>query len=442
MSAPLLGRHKAAYALGDTASNLVFQFSLLYLLFFYTDVLGLSPAAAGLVFVVARVWDAVNNPLMGYLVDHTKARSGNTRVYLRWVPLPLAAATVLLFFVPPWDEGARFAWALGTYVVWSMLYTMVNIPYAAMTAQLTDDPRERTAVTSARMLGMLAAVVVVSVATEPLVSAFERPADGWLATAALYGGLAFVFFEACLRGTRRVPLVPSPPETYRLADLGRVLSKNRPALVVVATFFFGASAEYIRQSSVVYYVTYNMGDPGLVPVFLGIVVLAMVAGNLVIPWLTDRLDKRGTYVLGVTVACAASLVFQFLPPGQTVAVFVVAAISSLGFSVVSTMGWAMLPDTVEYGQAATGIRGEGLLYSFFSFSQKLATAVGGGVVAWALAASGYQAGAAQQSDAALLGIVSTLGVLPLVFLVVSLGVVAFYRLDRRAFAEVKRRLKA
>lgn len=439
---PLKRSAKAAYALGDTACNLVFQLSLLYLLFFYTDVMGLSPAAAGLVFVVARVWDAVNNPLMGYLVDHTRSRWGNTRVYLRFVSLPLAIATVLLFFIPPgFDATALFLWALGTYVVWSMLFTMVNIPYAAMTAQLSDDPRERTSITAARMLGMLAGVVVVAVATEPLVSAFALPAQGWFAAAALYGLLAFVLFVLCLKGTARLPLREAPAtEPYRIRDLMGLLGKNTPALVVVATFFLGASAEYIRQTSVVYYITYNLGDPSLIPVFLGTVVLAMVAGNLIIPWLTDRFDKRGTYLLGVALAAATSLVVQFLPYDQTGLIFAVAALSSLGFSVVSTMGWAMLPDTVEYGEHKTGVRSEGILYAFFSFSQKLATAVGGGVVAWTLAATGYEAGKAAQDPGALTGIVSTLGVIPAVFLLLSMGVAAFYRLDRVSFRAIQGKL--
>jgi sugar (glycoside-pentoside-hexuronide) transporter len=436
---PLSLGAKTAYGLGDTASNLVFQLSLLYLLLFYTDVLGLSPAAAGVVFVVARVWDAVNNPLMGYLVDHTKSRQGNTRVYLRFVPLPLAVATALLFFVPPWSgEPLRFVWALGTYVVWSMLFTMVNIPYAAMTAQLSDDPRERTSITTVRMIGMLVGVVVVSVATEPLVSAFASPAQGWLAAAVVYGVLAFVLFEVCLRGTRALPLIETASATaYRVRDLVGLLGKNTPALLVIATFFLGASAEYIRETSVVYYVTYNMGDASLIPVFLGIVVLAMVAGNLLIPWLTDRFDKKGTYIAGVTLAGASSLLIQLVPYDQTVLIFAVAAVSSLGFSVVSTMGWAMLPDTVEYGEWKTGVRAEGILYAFFSFSQKLATAVGGGVVAWTLATTGYRAGQPSQDPLALTGIVSTLGVIPVAFLGLSVVVAAFYRLDKASFAQVK-----
>jgi glucuronide carrier protein len=137
------------------------------------------------------------------------------------------------------------------------------------------------------------------------------------------------------------------------------------------------------------------------------------------------------------LAGASSLLIQLVPYDQTVLIFAVAAVSSLGFSVVSTMGWAMLPDTVEYGEWKTGVRAEGILYAFFSFSQKLATAVGGGVVAWTLATTGYRAGQPSQDPLALTGIVSTLGVIPVAFLGLSVVVAAFYRLDKASFAQVK-----
>lgn len=432
---------KIAYGLGDTASNLVFQLSLLYLLFFYTDVFGISPAQAGIIFVIARVLDAVSNPVMGYIMDHTKSKSGNARVYLRFGPLPLAAATVLMFLTPEFGPTGKFLWALLTYVAWSMLYTMVNIPYASMTAQLSDDPQERTSITSIRMICMLLAVIVVSVVTEPLSSAFDDKRIGYLAVAILYGGLSFAFFEICYRATRKIRLVEAPAAgDYRLRDLAKVLGGNAPALLVAAIFFLGSSAEYVRESSVVFYVTYNMGNASLVPVFLGIVVLSMIAGNVLIPFFTERFDKKGTYLIGTAVACASSLAFQFIPYDRTALILGCAAVSSLGFSVVSTMGWAMLPDTVEYGELKTGVRSEGIIYAFFSFSQKLATAVGGGLVSLALAVSGYVPNAAAQEPKALLGIVSTLGFLPLVFLLLSMGAAAFYALDRGTFEKIKREL--
>jgi sugar (glycoside-pentoside-hexuronide) transporter len=432
---------KIAYGLGDTASNLVFQLSLLYLLFFYTDVFGISPAQAGLIFVIARVLDAVSNPVMGYIMDHTKSKSGNARVYLRFGPFPLAVATVLMFLTPAFGPTGKFLWALVTYALWSMLYTMVNIPYASMTAQLSDNPQERTSITSVRMICMLVAVIVVSVVTEPLSSAFADKRTGYLAVALLYGGLAFALFEMCYRSTRKIQLVEAPSSGgYDLRDLVRVIGKNAPALIVALTFFLGSSAEYIRESSVVFYVTYNMGNPALVPVFLGIVVLAMIAGNLLIPVCTERLDKKGTFILGVAIACASSLAFQFIPYDRTVLILACAAVSSIGFSVVSTMGWAMLPDTIEYGELKTGVRSEGIIYAFFSFSQKLATAVGGGIVALALAVSGYAPNAKSQTPTALFGIASTLGFLPLAFLILSIVAVSFYSLDKKTFERIKREL--
>lgn len=435
-----LGR-KIAYGLGDTASNLIFQLTLLYLLFFYTDVFGISPAEAGIIFVIARVLDALSNPIMGYIMDHTKSKSGNAGVYLRFGPFPLAIATVLMFLTPMLGSPLKFFWALGTYVVWSMLYTMVNIPYASMTAQLSDDPQERTSITSVRMICMLIAVIVVSVLTEPITSAFVDKKIGYLAVALLYGFLAFLLFEICYHATRGIELVESKNENaYKLKDLVHVLGSNKPALLVSLIFFLGSSAEYVRESSVVFYVTYNMGQAGLVPVFLGIVVLFMIVGNVLIPFFTKRFDKKGTFLIGTALACISSLAFQFIPYNNTILILICAAISSLGFSVVSTMGWAMLPDTVEYGELKTKVRSEGIIYAFFSFSQKLATAVGGGLVSLVLAVSAYVPGDSVQKPSALLGLVSTLGIIPLILLLLSMLCALFYKLDRTSFSTIKSEL--
>jgi sugar (glycoside-pentoside-hexuronide) transporter len=432
---------KLAYGVGDTGTNFLFQMSIIYLLFFYTDVFGLSAAEAGIIFVIARVIDAVANPVMGYVMDHTRSKLGNARVYLKYGPLPLAIVSALLYFTPGFGEAGKFVWALLCYVTWSLLFTMVNIPYASMTAQLTDDPGERTSLTSVRMIFMLVGVVVVSVVTEPLSSSFANPQEGYFAVGILYAVLAFVLFIVCYRGTRSLPLIePKAGSEYRARDILRVLWPNKPALLVMLIFFLGASAEYVRESSVVYYVTYNMGDSSLVPAFLGLVVLSMVGGNLLIPALAAKLDKRGVLLLGMSIACVSSAAFQFIPYDQTALILVFAVISSLGFCAVATMGWAMLPDTVEYGELKTGVRSEGIIYAFFSFTQKLATAVGGGIVSMALALSGYVPKAPKQSADTLFGIASTVGLIPLGLLFLSLIATLFYKLDRKSFEEVKKEL--
>jgi sugar (glycoside-pentoside-hexuronide) transporter len=410
----------------------------------------------GLIFLVARIWDAVNDPMMGVVIDHTRSKHGKSRVYLRYASLPLAAATILLFHVPAFGAAGRIAYAAVTYILWGMLYTMVNIPYSSMTAELTGDPEERTSLSAVRMLFMLAGVVVVSVATEPLVARFPSKGAGYFWTAVIYAAVAFIFFQLCFAATGKAahgaPRVREPgddtaegartaaPQGYTRKEALPIVAKNTQLLILAAAFLVGATAEYIREASVIYFVTYNMGDGSLLPVFMGVVVLSMIAGNLVIPATTRRLDKRGTYMAGAAIAIVGSILFHFIPHDNLTLVLAVAALSSFGFTVVSTLGWAMLPDTVEYGQAVTGVRTEGVIYSFFSFSQKLATAIAGALAALTLQLTGYVPNAPLQTPRALSGILSTLTFIPVVLIALSAVILRFYTLDRKRFSEIQARL--
>ncbi len=439
----LTGKTKIGYALGDLANNLMFQLSVLYLLFFYTDIAGIPPIAAGILFLAARIWDGVNDPMMGVIIDHTRSRHGKSRVYLRYASLPLAAVTVLLFHAPALSPAGRILYASVTYVLWGMLYTVVSIAYASMTAELTSDPEERTSLSSVRMLFMLAGVIIVSVATEPLVNLFSRPERGYLLTTLLYAALALGLYQICFHATAGAG--GDRPEgeirdRYTLKELLPLLGKNTPLIVLTAAFLIGATAEYVREASVIYFVTYNMGNSSLLPLFMGTVVLAMGGANLLIPAACRRWDKRGTYNIGAALAIAGSVIFHFVPAGNLAAVLASAAFGSFGITVVSTLGWAMLPDTVEYGEWKTGKRTEGVIYSFFSFSQKLATALAGGIAALVLELSGYVSRRPEQSARALEGIKSTLTFIPAACLLLSMGILFFYRLDRESFLRIQKDL--
>ncbi len=442
-------RTMAGYAAGDLANNLLFQMSLLYLLYYYTDVAGISPGVVGIIFLIARIWDGVNDPIMGILVDRTESPHGRGRVFIRYASLPLAAATVLLFSVPSLGRG-KVLFAGATYILWGMLYTMVSIPYASMTAEMSRDPQERTKISSVRMLFMLFGVIIVAVATEPVTGAFSRPSRGYTMTALFYALLASLFYFVCFRSTSfLVKNQRARPRTREkgagsqtlLREQGRGLRKNGPLLILTAAFLIGATAEYIRETSVIYFVTYNMGDSSLMPLFMGVVVLSMILGNLALPAVTARLDKKGAYMAGALIGVAGSAVFHYIPYDRPAVVLATAAFSSFGFTVVSTLGWAMLPDTVEYGEMVNGERNEGIIYSLFSFSQKLATALAGGIVALTLEVTGYIPGAAQQGAAAERGIQLTLTYLPIICLALSMIILNFYNLDRESYGRILRELE-
>ncbi|MBN2657576.1 MAG: MFS transporter [Spirochaetales bacterium] len=433
---------KIGYGMGDLAGNLLFQMTVIYLLFFYTDVLGISAMAAGFIFLVARLWDAVNDPVMGLLMDRTRSKHGKARVYLLYGSLPLGLATVAMFYAPDLPMGGKVAYAAGTYILWGMLFTLVNIPYSSLTASLTDIPQERTDLSSIRMIFMLIGVIIVSVATEPLVSSFATPSRGYFSVTAIFSLLALFFFLLCFRLTGKAASESrKKDESYKLGEIWPLLLKNRQLLIVTAASLIGNMAVFIRETSAIYYVTYNMGDSAMLPLFLGIVVLSMVAANLMIPLATKKWDKKGTYLIGSAIGVAGSVVFHFIPYDQTALIFLFGALSSFGIAAISTVGWAMIPDTIEYGELVTGKRAEGISYAVYSFSQKLATAVAGITVASILQWSGYAANIPVQSDQTLRGILSTLTVIPVVFIVLSMAIIRFYAIDRTTYEGILLKLK-
>lgn len=432
-------KHKLGYGTGDLASNLVFQLSVIFLLFFYTDVMGISAFSAGIIFLVARIWDAVNDPAMGLIMDRTRSKHGKARVYLKYGSIPLAIATILMFYVPNLSTEMKVYYAGATYILWGMCFTMVNIPYSALTSMMTCDPQERTALSSIRMIFMLIGVLAVSLIAEPLSGAFETPQKGYLIVAVLFSLSAYVFFQVCFYLTKTEKMVEDEGQSqnsYEIKDIVPLLKSNRELLIISVASLFSSIAVFMRETSAIYYVTYNMGNKELLPVFLGTIVFAMVIGNLIIPKLTERHDKKGTYIIGSVVAIIGSMLVQVVPATNHLAIFALAAVGSMGFAAISTLGWAMVSDTVEYGEYKSGVRSEGIVFAVYSFSQKLATALAGFLVAFVLEISGYQAGVTVQSTDTLKAILSTLTFIPSICVFVSLIVVRHYSIDRSFFEKI------
>ena len=434
---------KIGYGLGDLAGNLVFQMTVIYLLFFYTDVLGISAMAAGIIFLVARLWDAVNDPVMGLIMDKTRSKHGKARVYLLYGSLPLALATIAMFYTPDLSTVGKIIYAAVTYIIWGMLFTLVNIPYSSLTASLTNNPQERTSLSSIRMIFMLFGVITVSVVTEPMVSAFPTLSAGYFNVGILFGGLSFIFFLFCFKLTK-VAKKPDGTcdESYLLKDIWPLLLKNKQLLIVTLASLIGNMAVFIRETAAIYYVNYNIGNGELLPVFLGVVVLSMLVANLLIPLATRLWDKKGTYILGSAIGIIGSVVFHFIPYDQIGLILLFGGLSSFGIAAISTVGWAMIPDTIEYGEWKTGKRAEGISYAIYSFSQKLATAVAGILVATVLEWTDYVPNGVIQSNSTLTGILSTLTIIPIVLMILSVIVIRFYKINSDMFSQIITELKS
>ena len=434
MSARLSYRQLIGYGVGDFGINLYFISVMTYLMHFYTDVFGLSAAAAGGVFLVARVIDAVTDPLMGLLAERTRSRRGRLRPYLLFGAIPLGLITVLTFTVVDGSPTFKLWWAYCTYILFGLLYTLVTIPYATLTASLTSDSAERTRLSTVRIGFAFSGGFLVAVGTVPLVAQFDTPADGYFWVMVGFAVIATLMIWLTYWTTAEMV---QPPERQKIAvaDSLRAVFTNPPLLIVMVLFCGGMLSFTVRQASTVYYFSYNLGRPDLIADFFALTLGAMIVGLVTVPWLADRLGKARAIIGGSALTLIGLALMYFAPYDNITMIFVSGVVISLGATPIAVLGWAMIPDTVEYAQWRHGVRADGAIFSFASFFQKLAKALGGAAVGFALSLGHYVANQEQTADA-LATIHGLMTLAPAGIVLVTMIAASFYTLDRAAHARI------
>ncbi|MEQ9518599.1 MAG: MFS transporter [Parvibaculum sp.] len=440
-SAGKLGaKAKLGYGVGDLAINLFFQSSIIFLLYFYTDIFGISAAAAATLFLVARLVDAVTDPMMGAIADRTRTRWGKFRPYLLWGAPPLALVTLAMFSAPDLSDTGKLVYAYVTYILFSIAYTVVSIPYSSLTAVITDNSHERTVLTAYRMSFALGGGIIVGVGTQPLVTLFGGGALGFQITIGLYGLVAIVVLALTFLGTaERVEAASQKAPTVK--EMMKVLSGNLPLWLIIIAFFAGMLAFTIRASAVIFYFSYNLGRADIFPLYMLAILSAQFAGILVTPSLSGRFGKKQTYIGGALLGIVMGIALYLTPYDALGAVFIFSIVGSFCFAAPTVLGWAMLPDTVEYAQWKQGVRADGAIYATASFFQKLAMAIGGALAGVVLASTGYVANEAQSPEA-LGGILAMVSLLPVAALTVGSIAIWFYPIDEELHARMRMEIKA
>jgi sugar (glycoside-pentoside-hexuronide) transporter len=430
----LTASERLGYGVGDLGINLYFISAMTYLLYFYTDVLGLSAAAAGGVFLVARVIDAVTDPLMGFVAERTRTRWGRLRPWILLGAIPLGVAAVLTFHVPDLGATGKLVWAYATYVTFGLLYTVVSIPYSALTASLTDDHGERTALSTVRMAFAFAGGYAISVGMLPLVAALGGGEAGFTRALTLFAVAATVLLWLTVALTRE-RVQPPPEQQLSVRDSLRAVFSNGPLLVVMVLFSCGMLSFTVRQTVTLYFFKYNLGREDLVALFFGITLPVMLVALAGVPWLAERFGKAGGIIAGALVTIVGCFGLYFTPYDQLTWIFFWSCVVALGGTPIAVLGWAMIPDTVEYAQWRHGLRADGSIFAFASFFQKLAKALGGAGVAAALAVAGYVANLEQSAETTLM-IHNLMTLVPASIMVIMIVAARAYRLDAQAHARI------
>lgn len=407
----LTKKEKIAYGLGDTASNIIFQTVMMFLLLFYTDVVGLSPAIVGVLFLVVRIVDAVTDPLMGALADKTHSKWGQFRPYLLWLALPFALISVLAFSTPDFTGNSKIIYAFVTYTLLMLAYTAINIPYCALGGVLTANKSERVSVQAYRFVfGMLGGVIVAA-CTMPMVAYFGQGdnAKGYQITMVVMSTLGLVLFLLCFLGTKeRIP----PPETKIKFKAGiTALWQNDQWRILSIAALFLLTGQVLKFSLAVYYVKYFLGREDLITAFMTAGVLASMVGCALAQPLAKRVCKIKAYIWLQSIAAVVCALAYLVQPDQIELAFLAFILWKFFLDMATPLLWAKMADTIDYGEHKTGLRVTGLVYSGVIFFIKMGVAIGGALAGWLLALYDYQPDTTQ-SQTTLDGIVLSFTLYP------------------------------
>jgi GPH family glycoside/pentoside/hexuronide:cation symporter len=432
---------KIGYGLGDLGFNFYWANISGFLLYFYTDVFGISAAAAGTMFLVTKIFDAFTDPIMGGIADRTKSRWGKYRPYLLLGGLPMAGAAVLTYTTPDLGDGGKLFWAYGTYSFMMLMYTVLSVPYSALSGVITAKSQDRTDLISFRFIAAFTGTTLVNYYTLDLVEWLGKgdEALGWQLTMLVYGIIASLLFAIVTLTTKERIQPPPNQKTNAIGDLKDLL-KNKPWIVLFSLALIIMITITMRAGAAIYYIKYYVKQPDLVDDFLTTYGLALAAGAALTPVMTRFIEKKKLLMLLLSLTGILSIAFFFIPPDAIWLLFTVNILIGLCLGPKSPLAFSMYADTADYTEWKTGRRATAMTFSAAIFSQKLGGALASFAIGAVLASMGYVAKEAQ-SDASQTGILLTISIIPGVIALLAAYVMRFYTLDKALLFQVQSELK-
>ena len=454
---------RIGFGAGDMAQNLIYQTISIWLLFFYTNVFGLDPGAAALMFLIVRLVDVLWDPIVGTIVDKGNPKWGKYRSWLVLGGIPLVGLAILCFYN---GFSGSLVYAYITYVGMSMCYTLVNVPYGALNASLTRDTNEITILTSTRMfmanLGALCvkslpliialfAPKVLNPETGKMTAVYNTPdaAHAWFITMTIFAlaGLALLFF-CFFQCKERVVMDEKESANVKVSDLWMEFGRNKP-LRVVAFFFITAFAMMsVSNAADAYFMTFNVGaTPLLTTLFMWLGTIPAFIFMPLVPAIKRKIGKKGMFYLFLGVAIVGMiLMYTFVSIPATKSNFVLLCIAqfvkSTGIITATGYMWALVPEVIAYGEYTTGKRIAGIVNALTGIFFKAGMALGGVVPGLVLAWVGFNADAAKQTPLAEQGILWLVCGIPAILLLLAIWIISKYDLSDEKMDEINKAIEA
>lgn len=429
MNLTITRKEKISYGLGDMASHVGLDNVIIFLTFYYTDVVGLPAAFVGTMFLLARTADAIIDPAMGYLADRTNSRWGKFRPWMLWLALPFGISCLLTYAVPEsLTLTGKMVFATITYTFMMLMYTAINIPYCSMGAVITPNNEDRISLQSYRFFLATLGGAMSTFFMMPLAQYLggDDKLSGYRWAMAIMASAAVVMFWICFANTRERIKAPATHNNYlgELRDLLRNDQWRVVSVLVITNIGFGV----IRLGAMMYFVTYYLGSASYFMWMLGAHILGKAAGSALAKRLTRNFSKVQMFGYCAVLAGVLSIALFFAPKSIYVLVPLTFVVSTL-YQATTTLMWVMMADVADYGEWLQGKRMDGVIFSTFLAVLKLGMAISGAIVGWTLGLSGYVANAPEQTSVAMYSIVALFTVVPGLLSLAAFATLRWYKLD-------------
>ena len=422
---------KAGYALGDMAANFIFQAMLALQLDYYTHTFGLTAAQAGTLFLVVGLGVACFNPVMGVIADRTTSRWGKFRPWLLWTAVPFGIISILTFTTPQLSPGAKIIYAWTTYILLRVIYTVNNVPYASLTAVMTQDPDERTSISSYRQIAANTAGFIVASLAVPMVAFLGRGNDarGYQLTMGSLSVLSIVFFVITFFVTKE-RIQPDPQQKTSLGQDISDLFSSRPWVVMFLVTLFYFAAILVRGNVMLPYFRYVAGNANLFAWFNGFGLASLLLGVACSTAVSVRVGKRQLFIASMILTGIFAAALYVIPPHATYVIIAVEVVRQFSYGLSGPILWAMMGDVADYGEWKTRRRATGAVTGGIVFALWAGLALGGAIAGWLLSAYGLVSQADVQTVQAQTGIVLTASIYASLFFFAAAVCLFFYPLSR------------
>ena len=435
------------YGFGDLASQFVWTFVGSYLTIFYTDIVGIAPVAVSVIMMGARIWDAVNDPMMGAIAERTRTRWGRFRPYIAF-GCPFLAIFSVLTFTNPFGghTAAGVIWAAVIYILAGMLYTLVNIPYGAMAAVMTEDTDQRNKITTCRNIGMNLGMVIVNGCSAGLMLKFSEAgsevatASGYFTTAVIYAVISIPLFLLVFATAREVVQPQGAPGKFSFKETVGNLVKNKYLMIVTLIMVLQMTAFMGRIAVTSYYVIYCLGSFTMIATIMTIPSIGAIIGSFFAPALAKKIGTRNA-LAGTMAIQGIGLIIMYLAPFDNMTMILVGDWIFGIFNVGFAYSLSMVADAVDYMEWKTGVRTDGTAYATYGLATKFGNAFGGAIGVLLLGAFGYVANA-QQTPEAMAGINTVVNLIPAVMFLLGAAACLLWDKSDKDMEDLRAEVKA